>query len=292
MLTIILIVVGIVLAAAGFLWRKSAVQKLKAQGDAPENGKKKKKGVMLPTILMVAGIWLFAVKLLELIFGAKPREDFVVDIWAERVNIAGVSISATVITTWIIMAVLILIALAIRIFVIPKMKDHPTGVQNVLEIGIEAICKYTKSGASDTGDGLASYLFALVLFMVGCACAELFGLRTPTSDITMTFSLAFITFILINVYGFKIKGVGGRLRRYKNPMNLVSDLAVPVSMACRLFGNMLGGLIVMELLYYAMGNYAIAVPSVIGLYFSVFHPLIQAFIFVTLTITFIGEATE
>ena len=69
-------------------------------------------------------------------------------------------------------------------------------------------------------------------------------------------------------------------------------MAVPVSLACRLFGNMLGGLIVMDLLYFAMGNYAVALPSVVGLYFNVFHPLIQAFIFVTLTLTFIGEAVE
>ena len=157
---------------------------------------------------------------------------------------------------------------------------------------VENLCQYTKANVGDLGNGLPAYLFMVAAFLVGSAILELFGVRAPTSDITMTFSLALMTFVLINYYGFKVKGVGGRLKRYRNPMNLVSDLAVPVTLACRLFGNMLGGLIVMDLLYFAMGNYAVAVPSVVGLYFNVFHPLIQAFIFVTLSLTFIGEAVE
>lgn len=59
-----------------------------------------------------------------------------------------------------------------------------------------------------------------------------------------------------------------------------------------MFGNMLGGMIVMDLLYNALGSYAIGIPSVVGLYFNVFHPLIQAFIFITLTLSYIEEATE
>ena len=77
------------------------------------------------------------------------------------------------------------------------------------------------------------------------------------------------------------------------PLRMISDIAVPVSLACRLFGNMLGGMIiVMDLLYSAMGNLAVGVPSLVGLYFNAFHPLIQAYIFVTLTLTFINEAVE
>ena len=214
------------------------------------------------------------------------------DIWADRIDLGGFSLSMTVVYTWIIMAALILLALVLRLTVIRRMTQVPKGAQNVLEICVENLCKYTKSNVGDLGDNLPAYLFMIAMFMVGSAILELFGIRAPTSDITMTFSMALMTFVLINYYGLKVKGLGGRLKRYRNPMNIVSDLAVPVSLACRLFGNMLGGLIVMDLLYFAMGNYAVAVPSVVGLYFNVFHPLIQAFIFVTLTLTFIGEAVE
>ena len=178
------------------------------------------------------------------------------------------------------------------------MTDKPHGVQNVLEICVEAICQYTNTNVGDLGDNLPAYLFTVALFMVGCAAVELLGIRAPTADITMTFALALITFVLINYYGVRRKGVGGRIRSMSQPtpvvlpIKIVSDCAVPVSLACRLFGNMLGGMIVMDLLYSALGNAAIGIPSVVGLYFNVFHPLIQTYIFITLTLTFIREATE
>lgn len=287
---LILAGVGAVIALAGWLWRRDALARW-AAAPAPEDAKPKKKP-RLPTVVMLLGLWLLIVKVLELAFGVKERGSFNVEIWAERVDVGGFSLSMTVVYTWIIMAALTLVAVILRLTVIPRMQETPKGAQNVLEILVENLVKYTKSNVGDLGNNLPAYLFTVAAFMVGSAILELFGVRAPTSDITMTFSMALITFVLINYYGLKVKGVGGRLKRYKNPMNLVSDLAIPVSLACRLFGNMLGGLIVMDLLYFAMGSYAVAVPSVVGLYFNVFHPLIQAFIFVTLTLTFIGEAVE
>ena len=287
---LILAGVGAVIALAGWLWRRDALARW-AAAPAPEGAKPKKKP-RLPTVVMLLGLWLLIVKVLELAFGVKERGSFNVEIWAERVDVGGFSLSMTVVYTWIIMAALTLVALILRLTVIPRMQETPKGAQNVLEILVENLVKYTKGSVGDLGNNLPAYLFTVAAFMVGSAILELFGVRAPTSDITMTFSMALITFVLINYYGLKVKGVGGWLKRYRNPMNLVSDLAIPVSLACRLFGNMLGGLIVMDLLYFAMGSYAVAVPSVVGLYFNVFHPLIQAFIFVTLTLTFIGEAVE
>ena len=145
---------------------------------------------------------------------------------------------------------------------------------------------------------MAAYMFTVAVYMVGAAAVELFGVRAPTSDIIMTFALALITFILINYYGIRQKGVGGRIKSMAQPtpvilpINILSNIAVPISLACRLFGNMLGGMIVIDLLYFALGNFAVGAPAVLGLYFNVFHPLIQAFIFITLSLTFINEAIE
>ena len=71
-----------------------------------------------------------------------------------------------------------------------------------------------------------------------------------------------------------------------------ADDAVPVSLACRLFGNMLGGMIVMDLLKGVLGGYSIGVIPVAGLYFNLFHPIIQIYIFIILSMTFINEAIE
>ena len=284
-----LVILGAALAAAGWFWRRSVVAK-------GQDGSRKQK--IWATVLLLAGLWCFAERLLQNIFGAKEAEEFSVSIWAERMELGGVTLSTTVVVTWAVMAVVLILAVLVRLLVIPRMTDRPHGVQNVLEICVDAICNYTNTNVEDLGDNLPAYLFTVALFMVGCAAVELLGIRAPTADITMTFALALITFVLINYYGIRRKGVGGRIRSMAQPtpvvfpIKIVSDCAVPVSLACRLFGNMLGGMIVMDLLYSALGNAAIGIPSVVGLYFNVFHPLIQTYIFITLTLTFIREATE
>lgn len=295
MIDIILLCAGVAVLALGIFLYKKYAKRIK---ESEQVTKKQKRSKTLALILAVLGGYIALTELVIVIFGRPESEKFTVSIWADRVNLFGISISSTVIITWVIMLVLILTAVILRLTVIRNMQDKPKGIQNILEIAVEQLEKYTDSKAEGAGSALASYLFVLALFMVGCAVAELFGYRAPTSDITMTFAMSLITFVLINYYGIKRKGVKGRIKSLASPtpivfpMKIVSDLAVPVSMACRLFGNMLGGMIVMELLYSALGAFAIGLPSILGLYFNVFHPLIQAFIFITLTLTFINEAIE
>ena len=249
-------------------------------------------------IVFIAGLFLFVTRLLNIIFGPKPAEEIQFSIWAERVTVFGYSLSYTIIFTWIAMAILITGALIIRLTVFKNPKEIPSGAQNVIELIVETVSKYTNAQAHGTGELLASYILSIGSLLVMSAFLELFRVRPPTADITMTFALALMTFFLINIYGIKRKGVGGRIKSLASPTPLVfpfriiSDLAIPVSMACRLFGNMLGGMIVIDLLYMALGSNAVGIPSVFGLYFNAFHPLIQTFIFVTLTLTFINEAIE
>jgi len=288
-----LLALGAAMAAGGWFWRKSVMIRFRADPSA-----KNKKARTWSTVLLAAGLWDFLVELLRLLFGEKKSEKFTVSIWAPRVQVGAVSLSTTVLVTWAVMGVLLILAVLFRLLVVPRMTDKPRGVQNVVELAVESVQKYTKTTAGDQGDVLPCYLFSIAAFMLGCAASELFGLRAPTSDITMTFSLALITFVMVNYYGIRRKGVKGRLKSMAQPtpvvfpIKVVSDLAVPVSLACRLFGNMLGGMIVMDLLYFALRNAAVGFPSVLGLYFNVFHPLIQIYIFITLTLTYINEAAE
>ncbi len=252
----------------------------------------------LCTVGEILFIWLFVSDLLPMIFGHGESEALKVELAPSRTMVLGMSISDTVITTWIAMAVILGLALLARFLVLPRLQTVPSGAQNVIETMIDQIDSYASSKAHGLGHALSAYLFTVAVLMVACACVELFGVRSPTADITMTFALALITFVLINYYGVKRKGAVGRVKSLNSQgpivmvLRVISDMAIPVSMACRLFGNMLGGMIVMDLLYNALGHRAVGVPSVIGLYFNVFHPLIQAFIFITLTLTFIDEAIE
>ncbi len=295
--SIIILVVSGLLIAAGALWHRAAMAKFRA---SEKPSKRLKRGRRYSTWLIIFAAYVFLTTAIGLIFGKPPSRPLEVAIAPERVDLLGFSVSTTVIYTWGIMLVLIIAAIILRLTLVPRFKDvpNPKSLQNVLELAVETIQKYTKSSAHGVGDMLASYLFTVALFLIGCACTELFGLRTPASDITLTGALAVVTFFLINFYGIKVKGVGGRVKSLASPtwvvfpIKIITDLAVPVSLASRLFGNMLGGLVVMDLLYSALGGYAVGIPSVAGLYFNVFHPLIQAFIFITLTLTFINEATE
>lgn len=292
---IVLLAVSAILAIFGLFYGKTVKKKISASQQPSEKLKRMKK---LCFLFSLAGAWLFTVQMLAVIFGKGERGEFTVELTAPRIPLFGFEISSTVVFTWVVMAVLTVAALIIRLFYIPHFKDEPKGLQNLLELAVEELTKYTDSRVKGMGVSFGAYIFTLALFMIGCAFVELFGVRAPTADITMTFAMALITFFLINYYGIRRKGIGGRIKSLASPTPLVfpirviSDIAIPVSMACRLFGNMLGGMIVMDLLYYAMGGAAVGIPSVVGLYFNVFHPLIQAFIFVTLTLTFIDEATE
>lgn len=248
-------------------------------------------------ILLILGAWLLSIQLIGLLPGGAEGGGFKVEIAAERMQVFGFSISSTVIITWIAMAIVLFIAILIRIFVIPKMRDVPRGTQVFLEAAVDGIGDYSNSiVGKKIGRSISPYLFSVAALMVACAAVELLGLRAPTADLTMTFALALCTFLAFNYYGIREKGLRGRIHSLASPtalvlpIRIVCDIAVPVSMACRLFGNMLGGMVVMDLLYSALGKAAVGIPSVIGLYFNAFHPLIQTFIFVTLTLSFIAEA--
>lgn len=289
-----LIAIGVSLAVGVALLIQ--YKRIKPVDKEDQDYKKIKRKRKIYLLLGVLGLWLGC----GLIIGifAAPSEGLNFEIMAPRIDLYGMDISSSVLISWIAMAVLIIGAIIIRVFIIPKFKEKPQGIQNVLEIIVETLSKYTESSVGKLSDNLNAYIFTLGLFLVTCGIVELFGLRPPTADLVMTFSLALCTFALINYYGIKKKGVAGRLKSLAQPtavilpIRLLTDIAVPISMACRLFGNMLGGMIVIDLLYIALGAFGVGIPAVMGLYFNIFHPLIQAFIFITLSLTFINEAVE
>ncbi|MBR2876746.1 MAG: F0F1 ATP synthase subunit A [Clostridia bacterium] len=267
--------------------------------------KKKKKLKTLCFSGMLISLW-FALGVFITWFSGKHSSMYIeFSMFSDRssISILGLKLGETTIYTMIIVLIVFILCLIFRLFVFPKFKDKPEGFQNCIELCVETvenICINTTD--KKVGKSLAPYMFSLAIYLILSASLELFGLRAPTSDLVVTFSMGLITFTLLNYHGFKKLGFGGRLKAMGGPMaamrpimipiKIVSDIAVPISLACRLFGNMLGGMIVMELLKGALGGYAAGIPGIAGLYFNLFHPLIQAYIFITLSLTFIDEAME
>lgn len=219
--------------------------------------------------------------------------------------IGDIAISETVVVTWIIMAMLIIGAwLLTRNF-----EKVPKGVQNVVEVLVETINNFTAETMGEKNRVFAPYIGTIFLFLTVGNLIGLLGLRPPTSDVNTTFALSMLTFVIIHYNSIKYSGLGGYVKGYFEPfpvlfpMNVLGDLATPISLSFRLFGNVTGGLIVMSLLYQALAGFSSMIglktipvlqafiPVVFHVYFDMFSGILQSFIFVMLSMVFIGDAT-
>ncbi len=298
-------VVVFVFSLVGNIHFKGIIKNLGDDADKKKL-KKKKRFKKLCFSGMIISIW-FALGVFITWFSGKHMglhiPEFTMFGDRSSVELFGLKLGETTIYTMIIVLIVTILCLLFRFLVFPKFKEKPEGFQNVIELCVETVDNFCVNATDKkAGKGLAPYMFSLAIYLIFSASFELFSLRAPTSDLVVTFSMGLITFFLLNYHGFKKLGFGGRLKAMGGPMKamrpvmipmkIVSDVAIPISLACRLFGNMLGGMIVMELLKGALGGYASGIPGIAGLYFNLFHPLIQAYIFITLSLTFIDEAME
>ena len=258
-------------------------------------GRLKKAGLAI----VIFAAWLLIGSILALVFGSEPEEAFTVNIIPPRADfsIFGYQPGETMLVGWGIMAVILITAVALRIFFIPRLSDEPGKLQNAIEALVEAVESYSSQRTVDLGRPMFGYVFAIGVTLIGNAIAELMGFRSPSSDLMFTIALSLLAFLMANWYGIRKLSLKGRLKSLMHPspllfpIRLVTDLANPLSMACRLFGNTISGMIVMTLLYSVLGNFGAFIPSIVGLYFNVFAALIQTVIFITLTLSCINEAT-
>lgn len=216
-------------------------------------------------------------------------------VWFTIPIMGGIPVTDAVCISWIVSVGLIIFGFIVRFYIFPRFQDVPRGLQNILELLVEWVYSFSRDSVHEFSGELAPYIGTLLLYLGFANTIELWGLRPPTTYIVTTFALSIITFFLINFYGIRKKGLWGRLKDYGKPVPFIapikalSDLAVPVSLASRMFGNILGGLVVMELIRKVM---PIVAPAFLSIYFTLFDGLIQTYIFITLSLTFIGEAIE
>ena len=205
-------------------------------------------------------------------------------------------ITETTESTWIVMGLLFIFALIVRI----KSRNwdstkKPTGLQNVIEMAVEAFEKLFRGNAGDKVGYLAPWLFSLFTFLIISNIIGIIGIRPPTADWGMVFPLAFSSFILFQFAGLKyrpkehLRGIFLEPVVIFAPINLLGEFAKPIAMSFRLFGNVLGGMILLSLLY-GMAPLALQLvfPAFLHMYFDLAAGALQAFIFIMLSIAFIG----
>ena len=206
-------------------------------------------------------------------------------------------ITETVVNTWIIMAVLIALALVVRIR-LRRFKTIPRGFQNAVEAVIETFDKFSSGTLGEKLSYISPWFFTVFVFILSSALFSTFGLRSPAADWTTTFAMAFASFFLMFFMGLRHRK-GAYLRSYFEPspiffpLNLVGELAKPISLSFRLFGNMLSGTIILTLYYGLMPLYAqIGIPALLHAFFDIVFGAIQAYIFVIISLMYVrGAAT-
>lgn len=205
----------------------------------------------------------------------------------------NVQVSESIVVEWFV-----LIILGVLFFILGRnLKVKPTSRRQVIAEMIVG----TFNGMVMTTMGpkyrrYMPYIGALFCFSITSSLMGLLGLRAPTADISVTGSWALITFALVTFTSFKTGGVKGYLKSYVEPMpfmlpfNIIGQAANPMSQALRHFGNIVSGMVISGLVYYAMGNFAVGLPAVLSLYTDLFSSAVQAYIFVTLTMSYISMA--
>ncbi len=226
--------------------------------------------------------------------------------------LGGIRVSETIVNMWIIMAVITLICF----FLGRNLKvKNPSKRQLVAEKAVIMITNMVTGVMGKRNAHWAPYIGTLLLLSAFSSLSSLTGLRPPTADLNTTLGWALVTFVMIQATKIKYHGVGGWLKGFADPvvvmtpMNIISELATPISMSFRHFGNIAAGLVITSLIYGSLAAlsgavlgwipvlgdiplFQVGLPAFLSIYFDLFTSCLQAYIFCMLTMVFVSNAQE
>lgn len=204
----------------------------------------------------------------------------------------GIPISESVFVTWIVMAILILLAF----FLGRNLRvRNPGKRQQIAELIVVKLDAFTKGTLGEEATEYSTYMASVLLFIGFMNLTDVFGMKPPTKDLNIPAALAVMSIVLVEAAGIRAFGLGGWMKRFAKPMAILTPINIleifirPLSLCMRLFGNVLGAFVIMELVTLVV---PVGVPAILSLYFDVFDGLIQAYVFVFLTSLYIAEAVE
>ena len=208
-------------------------------------------------------------------------------------------------TTHICLFIVLMIIIGFAILANRAMKkatEVPTGFQNVVELVVELLDSMVKGSMGRNAKKFRNYIGTVFIFILVCNLSGLLGLRPPTADYGVTLPLGVLTFILIHYNQFKYQKPKDIWTSMCSPLppwlpiwfpiNVISEVAVPISLSLRLFANVLSGTVMMALIYGLLKWVAIGWPAALHVYFDIFSGAIQTYVFCMLTMTYINNAIE
>lgn len=206
--------------------------------------------------------------------------------------LGGLEIKESIVVTWIIMAVVVGLCI---IFVRNLKVENPGKVQLALEAAIGTAQNFFEDIMGKENRRYIPYLITVLLYIGISNIIGLFGFKPPTKDLNVTAALAIMSMCLIEYSGIHKNGFGHWVRHFAHPVPVVAPIMVlevvirPLSLCMRLFGNVLGAFVIMELLKQVV---PLLLPIPFSFYFDIFDGLLQAYVFVFLTSLFMNEEQE
>jgi F-type H+-transporting ATPase subunit a len=217
----------------------------------------------------------------------------------------SLDINETILISWLVMAILIAAARLLT----RNLRETPRGSQVFLEWAVEFLNNFSREHFGRRAMVYGPYIGTVFLFILGAniipalspMALSVFGIeppftiKPPTRDINLTAALAMISIVLVFAGGLRARGIGGWCKNLLQPapmmlpFNLLEYVMRPASLCLRLFGNILGGFIIMLLIEHAL-PIPVILPAAASLYFDFIDGLIQAVVFAFLTTLFIAEA--
>ena len=224
-----------------------------------------------------------------------------------------VRITQTVLSSFLVMITLILLSWRLG----KGLQKRPTRRQVVVEKAYTMLDNLVRETMGEHNAKFTPYIGALFLSSVGGTLISLFGgvFRSATADLSTTVTWALVTTGMVWYYNIKNNGFLGWLKGFTEPvvvmtpMNIISEIAQPISMSFRHFGNIAGGGVLTSLIYAALAAasslvlgwipnevissipiFQVGIPAFLSIYFDLFSGCIQALVFCMLTMVYVGAA--
>lgn len=230
-------------------------------------------------------------------------------------ELGGPVLTETIVNMWIVMAVIV----GLCIFLTRGMQVHArTKRQIVAEFIVKKVNGMVSENMGAKFAGFGPFIAALMSLSALCSLSSMLGMYAPTSDLSTLLGWALLVFVMITYTKVRTNGVLGYFKGYTEPIavltpfNIISEIATPISMAFRHFGNIASGSVITALVYAALAALSnalfgwlpgalgevlgqipilqVGIPAVLSIYFDLFSSCLQAFIFCMLTMMYIGSA--
>ena len=214
-----------------------------------------------------------------------------------RISLFGLkAVNPGLISAFLVTAALLAAAVLIRVFAIPRFKYQPGKLQLALEEAVGLFDGMARGSSPWRYGFMSAYIFAVGAFIFVGTLFELLGIQAvtvgghpvalpaPLSDVNAAVAAGTLSYLVIlsgGIAGNGVRGVGKTLKEF----------SLPISMSFRLFGALLSGLLVTELVYYYV-NLSFVLPVVVGVMFTLLHAVIQTYVLTMLVSMYYGEVSE